>query len=307
MKEVKGVNRFRSMTPPASTTLVLPVPTAAVAHAERVPTTRRYLMCEPRHFTVEYSINPWMDPTRPVDTALAVAQWNALVATYESLGHRVERIDPVDGLPDMVFAANSGTVIGGKVLGARFRAPQRAAEADHYRRWFLDHGYRDVVMPTRVNEAEGDLTWTGEVLLAGTGFRTDPAAHAEAQEALGVPVVSLSLVDPAYYHLDVALVVLSEATPTRHAHIAYYPGAFSPGTRSALRRLYPDAVLATEADAACLGLNAVSDGRNVVLAAEATHLAAELEAHGYTPHPVDISELRKSGGGPKCCTMELRA
>ncbi|MGW5055475.1 dimethylargininase [Actinokineospora sp. NPDC004072] len=281
-------------------------PQVVLSVAERVPTTRRYLMCEPRHFTVEYVINPWMDPSKPVDTGLAVAQWSELKAAYESLGHTVETIEPVPGLPDMVFSANSGTVIDGRVLGARFRAPQRSAEADHYRRWFLEAGYRDVTMPSRVNEAEGDFAWTGSILLAGTGYRTDPAAHAEAQEVLGVPVVSLQLVDPRYYHLDVALVVLTEATATRQAHIAYYPDAFSPGTQRVLSRLFPDAILATESDAECLGLNAVSDGRNVVIAQESTHLITQLKSHGYHPVPVDISELRKSGGGPKCCTMELR-
>nr|WP_310315091.1 dimethylargininase [Saccharothrix longispora] len=257
-------------------------------------------MCPPEHFTVEYSINPWMDPTRPISTALAVEQWTALKETYERLGHRVETIEPVPGLPDMVFAANSGTVVDGRVLGSRFRAPQRAAEADHFRRWFLANGYRSVVMPERTNEAEGDFAWTGRYLLAGTGFRTDPLAHSEAQEVLGVPVVSLRLTDPRYYHLDVALFVLADDL------VAYYPDAFSPGTRQVLRRLFPDAVIATEADAACLGLNAVSDGRNVVLPVEATHLADQVARRGFEPHFVDISELRKSGGGPKCCTMELR-
>ena len=28
---------------------------------------RRYLMCRPDHFTVEYAINPWMTPDDPVD------------------------------------------------------------------------------------------------------------------------------------------------------------------------------------------------------------------------------------------------
>ena len=28
-------------------------------------------MCPPAHFAVTYEINPWMDSTRPVDTALA--------------------------------------------------------------------------------------------------------------------------------------------------------------------------------------------------------------------------------------------
>ncbi len=289
-----------------SAPVVLPVPSASVQAAARVPTGRRYLMCEPRYFTVEYAINPWMDPSRPVSTELAVAQWTALKETYERLGHHVDVIEPVPGLPDMVFSANSGTVVDGVVLGSRFRAPQRAAEADHFRNWFLDKGYRDIVMPEKINEAEGDFAWTGDVLLAGTGFRTDPGAHAEAQEVLGVPVVSLRLVDPRYYHLDVALFVLAEGTPTSRAQVAYYPEAFSPGTQRLLRRLFPDALIATEEDAACLGLNAVSDGRNVVLPVEATRLATELTARGYVPHFVDISELRKSGGGPKCCTMELR-
>ena len=59
-------------------------------------------------------------------------------------------------------------------------------------------------------------------------------------------------------------------------------------------------------DAAVLGLNAVSDGHHVVLAAQAERLADDLAAAGFTPVPVDLSELLKAGGGPKCCTMELR-
>jgi N-dimethylarginine dimethylaminohydrolase len=272
----------------------------------RLPTHRRYLMCPPAYFTVEYSINPWMDPEQPVSRSLALEQWTALKQTYQRLGHTVEVIEPHPGLPDMVFAANSGTVIAGRVLGARFRAPQRTAEAEHFRRWFLDHGYRDVIMPSSINEAEGDFAWTGGLLLAGTGFRTDPGAHAEAQEVLGVPVVSLRLVDPRYYHLDTALFVLTESGPAQDARIAYYPGAFSRGSQRVLRHLFPDAIIAGEADAACLGLNGVSDGRNVVLPLEATELADRLAQHGYQPVLVDISELRKAGGGPKCCTLEIR-
>ncbi|MGW5643080.1 dimethylargininase [Saccharopolyspora sp. NPDC003752] len=267
-------------------------------------TTRHYVMCAPEYFTVEYSINPWMDPGKPVDADLAMVQWTELKRTYERLGHVVELVEPQPGLPDMVFAANSATVIDDRVLGARFRAPQRAAEAEHFRRWFVTRGYRNLVMPSRINEAEGDFAWTGRVLLAGSGFRTDPEAHAEAQEVLGAPVVSLRLVDPRYYHLDTALFVLERG---ERAQIAYFPDAFSPGSRRVLERMFPDAVIADATDAACLGLNGVSDGRHVVLPAEATGLAARLAARGYEPVLLDISELRKSGGGPKCCTMELHA
>ncbi|MGH3599187.1 MAG: dimethylargininase, partial [Pseudonocardiaceae bacterium] len=213
--------------------------TVQAAALTRVGTARRFLMCPPRYFTVSYTINPWMDPSRPVDTARAMAQWTALADTYRALGHTVEVIDPEPGLPDMVFAANAGTMIDGVVLGARFRNAQRAAEAEHYRRWFVAHSARKMRMPRAVNEGAGDLMWTGSLLLAGTGFRTEPAAHAEAQALLGVPVISLQLVDPYYYHLDTCLLVLDDSPSA--PLIAYYPAAFSPAAQRVLARLFPDA------------------------------------------------------------------
>ena len=89
-------------------------------------TRQRFLMCLPTYFAVDYAINPWMDPTAPVDADLAIRQWEQLRQTYVDLGHSVELVDPVAGLPDMVFAANGGTVIDGKAMAVQFRDPQRA-------------------------------------------------------------------------------------------------------------------------------------------------------------------------------------
>jgi N-dimethylarginine dimethylaminohydrolase len=257
-------------------------------------------MCPPTHFAVEYAINPWMVPGTPVDRSLAVAQWDRLRRTYIELGHSVDLLAPVPGLPDMVFAANGATVLGGTVLGARFRHPQRAAEAAAHAGWFRRAGLR-VVDPEFVNEGEGDLLVVGDLILAGSGFRTDPRAHAEAARVLGRPVVALELCDPRYYHLDTALAVLDATT------IAWLPEAFTAASRAVLRERFPDAIVADPADAAVLGLNAVSDGRHVVLPARATRLAAALAERGFVPVPVDLSELLKGGGGPKCCTLEVRA
>jgi N-dimethylarginine dimethylaminohydrolase len=256
-------------------------------------------MCPPSYFTVEYAINPWMQPGIDIDRRRALAQWDALRRTYLDLGHRVDLLAPMPGLPDMVYAANGATVVDGTVLAARFRHPQRAAEAVAHATWFRRAAAR-VVEPEFVNEGEGDLLVVGDLILAGHGFRTDPRAHAEAARVFGREVVSLELVDPRYYHLDTALAVLD------HDEIMYYPQAFSPESQQALRELYPDAILATDADAEVFGLNAVSDGRHVLLASQATHLIEELWARGFVPIGVDLSELLKSGGSAKCCTLELR-
>lgn len=262
-------------------------------------TPRRYLMCKPTFFAVDYAINPWMDPSAPVDVDRAVSQWTALRDTYISLGHTVDEIAPIPGLPDMVFAANGATVLDGVVYGAQFRYPERAAEAPAYLNWFAESGF-ETHEAKQVNEGEGDLLVTNRFLLAGTGFRTDLGAHVEAQEIFARPVISLQLVDPHYYHLDTALTVLDGE------NIAYLPEAFTRSSQRVLAQLFPNAIVAKPVDAAVLGLNAVSDGERVVMPIQATGLADQLRAAGYEPVPVDLSELLKAGGGAKCCTLEVR-
>ncbi len=268
-------------------------PATIVAH--------RYLMCPPRHFEVSYTINPWMDPSKPVDAGLAMAQWERLRETYQALGHQVQTIEPVPGLPDMVFAANGASVLGGRVLVARYRYPQRTNEEAAYRDWFIAQGFRMVAQPIHINEGQGDYLFDGQRLLAGTGFRTERLSHGEAQELFGWPVLSLTLVDPRFYHLDTALAVLGDGD------IMYFPEAFSAGSQQVLRRLYPDAIRAGRADADAFGLNAVSDGHNVVLPQTAAGLIDALRNRGYHPIGVDMSELHKAGGAVKCCTLELSA
>ncbi|HEX9034135.1 MAG TPA: arginine deiminase-related protein [Streptosporangiaceae bacterium] len=260
---------------------------------------RTYLMCPPEYFTVEYAINPWMDPSAPIDVALARQQWERLRAVYQNLGHTVRIIEPQSGLPDMVFAANGATVIGGKVLGARFRHPERHPEGAAYMDWFRGGDY-PVTEPVHVNEGEGDIVYAGRAIIAGYGFRTDAAVCEEVAGLFELPVISVRLVDPRFYHLDTALVVLDEDTA------AYYPAAFDDASRAALAAHFGELIEAKDEDAEVLGLNGISDGRNVVLPVQAEGLADQIAAAGFTVVPVDLSEFRKSGGGPKCCTLELR-
>jgi N-dimethylarginine dimethylaminohydrolase len=261
---------------------------------------RTYLMCPPEFFAVEYAINPWMHPGEPVDAGRAMRQWQQLRAAFTGLGHTVRTITPLPGLPDMVFAANGGCVVDGKALGARFRYPERAAEGPAYLRWLAEHGYPAPRQPRAVNEGEGDLVYAGRAILAGHGFRTDPAVSEELAELFGLAVIPLKLVDPRFYHLDTALVVLDSDTA------AYYPAAFDDASRAALASHFPELIEAKDEDAEVLGLNAISDGRHVVLPVQAHGLAAQLTAAGFEPVAVDLSELLKAGGGPKCCTLELR-
>jgi len=61
-------------------------------------------MCPPTFFDVRERKNPYMH--LPIDPVRAQQQWEILCRTLEQSGVKVETIDPVKDLEDMVFAAN---------------------------------------------------------------------------------------------------------------------------------------------------------------------------------------------------------
>jgi N-dimethylarginine dimethylaminohydrolase len=281
------------------------VETAAPVIPERVAHQRTVLMCRPEHFTVSYRINPWMHPEDPTDTSLAVRQWEQLYKIYVSLGFVVELIDPIPGLPDMVYSANGGFTLDGVAYGAKFQYDERGPEGPAYMEWFRSHGF-EVAEPISVNEGEGDFLLVGDRILAGTGFRSDTGSHDELRKIFNREVVTLNLIDPSFYHLDTAIAVLDPVPVSGHSNIAYLPKAFDRASLDILEGLYPDAVIVNDEDAAVLGLNSYSDGKNVVIASRAVGFEASLRERGYNPIGVDLSELLLGGGGVKCCTLELR-
>ncbi|MDQ1570180.1 MAG: hypothetical protein QOF79_854 [Actinomycetota bacterium] len=263
-------------------------------------------MCRPDFFTVAYRINPWMHPEDPTDTSLAVKQWEVLYKTYVDLGFDVQLVDPIDGLPDMVYAANGGFVLDNIAYGASFTYPERQPEGPAYMDWFGANGY-EVRVPANINEGEGDFLLVDDVILAGTGFRSASNSHEELAQIFGRPVITLNLINPSFYHLDTAIAVLDPSpAPGESANIAYLPSAFDEPSLEILRERYPDAIIVNEEDAAVLGLNSYSDGYNVVIASRAKDFERQLLDRGYNPIGVDLSELLLGGGGVKCCTLELR-
>lgn len=261
-----------------------------------------FLMCPPRHYGIDYEINPWMDRRRPANRRRAAAQWRAL---YEEIADRIQAkvalLDPAPGLPDLVFTANAGLVWGNRVVPSRFRHPERAGEEPIVRQWFAEQGFEVWELPSEdAFEGAGDALFCADTLFAGYAFRSDIRSHRALSERLGVPVLSLELVDSRFYHLDTCFCPLDRETAM------YYPGAFDDYGVRVLRARIPRLIPLTEEDAARFGANAVVFGREVVLNAGCETLYRQLEEHGFRPHPVALDEFIKSGGSAKCLTLDLK-
>lgn len=258
-------------------------------------------MCAPTHFDIEYEINPWMHTDDQINPAAAAHQWQRLYEIYTKvLGWDVQLIDPVKGLPDLVFTANGALVVDGKVVLPTFRHPDRQPETARFRAWFEAHGYRDFLQTKYDNEGEGDILYWNGKLFAGYPWRTTKEAHAEIADFLGIEVISLQLADARFYHLDTCLTIVSDDT------VALWPPAFTEASVRTIRSTVPNVIIATDEDALAYGLNAISDGQNIVLSDRAHHLIREYKARGLTVHPTPITQFQKSGGGVKCLTLELR-
>jgi arginine dihydrolase len=272
------------------------------------------LMCSPRHFAVTYSINPWMDPRAWADGGgnlhgEAEHQWTDLHRALLAADAVVETIEPVAGLPDLVFTANAAVVLDRKAVLSRFRHPERQNEEPIFAAAFgalATRGLLDDVVRLPeglILEGAGDCIWDVKRRLfwLGCGFRSDSAAAAFLERQFGRPCVALPLAEACFYHLDTALCVLPCGS------MIYYPQAFTPAGRAAIEaHVAPEHRIALDrADAERFAANAVCVHRTIVLSSCSASLRTSLEEHGYAVVQTPLHAFLRSGGSACCLTLRL--
>jgi N-dimethylarginine dimethylaminohydrolase len=260
-----------------------------------------FLMCSPEHYGIRYVINPWMKLSRPSDPERSCTQWNALHEILQELAGTIHVIAPASGLPDMVFTANAGLPLGGRLFLSRFRHEQRQPESRHFRRWFEAQGFDMVEFPGDVYfEGAGDALFLGSTLFAGYRYRSDIRAHTLIAERQGIQVLSLELADRRFYHLDTCF------APLNSESALYYPKAFDPYARQVIEANVEDPIAVPAEEALRFVCNAVVIGRDVVIHRDCPRTRKALDARGFTVHETDLSEFIKAGGSAKCLTLQIR-
>jgi ornithine--oxo-acid transaminase len=261
---------------------------------------RSYLMCSPDHFEVAYAINPWMNLEVKVDQARAQAQWDELVATLRSAGADVQTIEPQEGLPDMVFTANAGLVVGDTFVPAAMRNPERRDEQAHFADWFAARGHRVRGFANgTVQEGAGDALPFGGRLVGGWRTRSSAEAYPEVARLTGASTAAVELVDPRFYHLDLAFCPLGEG------RAMVVPSALSEAGRAVLSELATEPLLLDAEEGAAFCANSVVVGDTVVMPACPPRVRRHLEEWGLTPVVVDVGEFLKAGGAVRCLTLAL--
>ncbi len=268
------------------------------------PSLQTILMCPPDHFEIAYVINPWMEGHfANTDDGLAHKQWNDLRDAIAQHAH-VALEPPERDLPDIVFTANAGLVLGKKVIISRFRSVERQGEEKHNRAWFSENGFEILDWPQDVFfEGAGDALFDRgqELLWVGHGFRSDEAVPLLIDKMLGRRTAALNLIDPRFYHLDTCL------CPLAGGALLYFPTAFDEKSRALIESLVPTKkrIPVEEEDALKFCCNAVDLDGHVFMNDASEGLKSQLRDAGFTPVITPLSEFMKAGGGAKCLTLKL--
>ena len=260
----------------------------------------RYLLCPAGHFGVLYEINPWMHREVAADPARSMEQWTNVRDTLVSAGAQVTSIDPVQGLPDMVFTANAGVVWGERFVPSRFRHAERTGEEAYFKLWAHRAGFSVAELPGRpFFEGAGDaLPFRGRIV-AGYRTRSEFDAHTALAKVLDVEVLSVELVDPRFYHLDLTFCPLDD----EHALVA--PQARDSYGSEVVRSVVPKPIELTRDEADLFCANSVVVDETIVMPACPERLGAELASIGLNVVVCPVDEFLKAGGGVRCMTLAL--
>ncbi|MGL4880560.1 MAG: TIGR00300 family protein [Waterburya sp.] len=264
----------------------------------------RILMCAPDHYDVDYVINPWMEGNiHKSSRDRAVEQWSKLNFVLNDLA-QVDLVQGQPGVPDMVFTANAGLVLGDNVVLSRFYHPERQGEEPFFKQWFEENGFQVFELPKDLPfEGAGDalLDREGRWLWAGYGFRSELDSHPLIANWLDIEVLSLRLIDDRFYHLDTCF------CPLAGGYLLYYPAAFDSYSNHVIEKRVPaeKRIAIAETDAVNFACNAVNVEQSVVMNKASDNLKQRLGDVGFTVIETPLTEFLKAGGGAKCLTLRI--
>lgn len=263
---------------------------------------KRILLCPPDFYDIEYEINPWMHTDNGVDHKKSQQEYKSVKETFIKLGVEIHEIKQIKGLPDMVYTANSGQVVGNTFIVANFRYKERQGESKAFQDYFeKEFNFKTVALPDGVYfEGQGDLLNDGIRYFFGWGKRSSYEALKHLEKLLDKPVYAFETVNPYYYHLDTCFAPLTDKI------VIINQRSFKADDLKKIHELFPTVIETSEADNDVLACNLVHIGRNIVVNGNITNnLKETLKSHGYTVHGVETAEYIKGGGSAKCISFEF--
>jgi N-dimethylarginine dimethylaminohydrolase len=258
------------------------------------------ILCEPQHMSIDEIINETQKHyvEENIDKALAVKQHAVFVQALRSCGIEVMLLPHVEKYPEQVFTRDIGFTLGKRLFVSHMGSGIRQGEDNILIHWLREHDYPFHNLNQDCIEG-GDILIDQDTVYVGVSGRTSTNAVDNLKELLPDFEVVPIPIRRSYLHLDCVFNVLS---PTEAL-------VFSPALRQKelilLSERY-ELIEVNKSEQFKMGTNVLSVGHKKVFSLPVNQeVNKQLCNRGYEVIEVDISEIIKSGGSFRCCTLPL--
>ena len=263
-------------------------------------TLQKVVLCEPQFMEIKEVINDVQKKYmhENIDRSLAISQHHQFEQTLRNAGVEVIKLQPSKDHPEQVFTRDIGFTLGDQLFISEMANPIRKGEEKVLAKWMKDHEIAYKKLSTHSIEG-GDVIVDGQRVFIGISHRTCMNAIQNLQKELPDFEILPIPFNPKYLHLDCVFNILS---PT---DALIFPDALDQKVVDRLSKMY-NLIEVSDSEQFSMGTNVLSIGQNRVLSLPVNiDVNHQMRQRGYEVLEVDFSEIIKSGGSFRCCSMPI--
>lgn len=260
---------------------------------------KKVLTAPPLHMQIDEAINETQKfyIRENIDRVEARRQYSYFIQVLQEEVVEVIELPVKKSLPEQVFTRDTGFVIGGKLFISSMAENIRKGETAILKKWLKDHNIYYRQLPSKMEG--GDIIVEEDTLWIGMSDRTSHQTIKSLKKELPDYTINTVELDSNVLHLDCVFNTVDRDTAI------VYPPAINPDSYRLLRRKF-DLIEVTSDEQFHMGPNVLSIGNKTVISLpENKQLNRKLRSSGFHVREIPFSEIIKSGGSFRCCTLPL--
>ncbi|WP_252504799.1 dimethylarginine dimethylaminohydrolase family protein [Sporosarcina sp. Marseille-Q4943] len=260
---------------------------------------KRVILCQPKFMAIEEVINHTQKEyaDENIDVELALKQHREFEKLLREHGVEVINLPSSEQFPEQVFTRDIGFTVGEEVFVAEMARDIRKGEEEALEEFLED---ANIPYQTTTDRVEGgDVIVDRHKVYVGISSRTSDEAVRNLQRNLPNHNIIRIPFDEKYLHLDCVFNILSPEIGL------IFPEALSADMVETLSQSYKLIEVSPE-EQFTMGTNVLSIGGGKVFSLpQNEQVNTAMRAQGFEVIEVDFSEIIKSGGSFRCCSMPL--
>ena len=260
---------------------------------------KRVILCQPKFMAIEDIINDTQKKyaDENIDIELAMEQHQKFEKLLIEHGVEVIILPSSEQFPEQVFTRDIGFTVGEDIIVAEMASDIRKGEEEALEEFLEDENIPYWTTTDRVEG--GDIIVDRDKVYVGISSRTSEESVRNLQRILPKHNIIRVPFNEKYLHLDCVFNILSPEIGL------IFPEALSDDMVETLSQSYKLIEVSAE-EQFTMGTNVLSIGGGKVFSLpQNKQVNAAIRAHGFEVIEVDFSEIIKSGGSFRCCSMPL--